>query len=268
MDYYFTCSTVGQIHQWRVIQDVFGFIGGETTGTIKTCTGTSNLQCITTLLSSQSSQAGLFTFHSVLIVSTTTSRNIFNVVTCGNEINSTSVTINNTAIAQNVILNRISQNVLNLQYLFSANIVNDSTTSFYLCGVNDVIQAWQTNGLPYVFMDTDAIGQGRTFLSADETVAVQQTILMGREPYSLISILLLSIPYVNVTCASSQFRETLSSSEVQCTTVTTPPTTALPTTAPPTTAEIFTTPDITNGNGMLFARIVAIYIHKLLIYYI
>ena len=265
MDYYFTCITVGQILQWRVSQDVhvFGFTGGETTGTIKTCTGTSNLQCITTLLSSQSFQAGLFTFHSVLIVSTTTSRNIFNVVTCGNEINSTSVTINDTAIAQNVILNRRSQNV-SLQYLFSANIVNDSTTSFYLCGVNDVIQAWQTNGLPYVFRDTDAIGRDRTFLSADETVAVQQTILMGREPYSLISILLLSIPYVNVTCASSQFPETLFHSEVKSTTVTTPPPTAPPptdppTTAPPTTTEGFTTPAaITNGNGMLFAQIVAI----------
>ena len=209
MDYYFTCSTVGKILQWRVNGVVFGFTGTETTtGTIKPCTGTSNFQCITTVLSFKSSQAGLFTFYSFLIVSTTTSINVFNVVTCGNDIEFTSVSTNNTGTAQNVILNRRSQNVF-FQYLFSANIVNDTTTYFYLCGVNDVIQAWQTNGLSYQFFDTDAIGRDRTFLSADQTVAVQQTILMGREPYSLISILLLSIPYVNVTCASSQFPETL-----------------------------------------------------------
>ena len=257
MDHYFTCNTVGEILQWRVNQDVVGITGTETTGTIKPCTGTSNLQCITTLLSSPSSQAGMFTFHSVLIVSTT-SMNIFNVVTCGNDIEFTSVSTNNTAKVQNV-LNRRSHNVLNLQYLFSANIVNNSTTYFYLCGVNDVIQVWQTNGPPYVFTDTNAIGQDRTCLSADQTLAVQQTILMAREPYSIVAILLLtSIPDVNVTCASSQFKETLFHSEIQSTTVTTPPTTAPPTTAPPTTAEIFTTPAITNGNGMLFAHIVAI----------
>ena len=255
MDYYFTCGTVGQILQWRVNDVVFGFIGGETTGT----TGTtikrtaSNLQYITTLLSSQSSQAGLFTFDSVLIVSTTTSINVI-VVTCFNGVEFKSVTINDAATAQNEILNANSQNV-SLQYLFSATIVNDSITYFYLCGVNDEIQQWQTNGLPYIFSNTDAIGRSRTVLSADQTVAAQQAILMAREPYSLIAILLLtSIPDVNVTCASSRFQGTLLFSDVQSTTVTTPP----PTT-PPTTTEVFT------NNGTLFDHIVAI---NCLIYYI
>ena len=258
MDYYFTCSSVGQILQWQVNQDRFGFIGGETTGTTITRTAL-NLQYITTLLSSQSSQAGLFTFDSVLIVSTTTSINVVIVVTCVNDVEFTSVTTNDIATAQNEILNQISQNVF-LQYLFSANIVNNSTTYFYLCGVNDIFQAWLTNSLPYGFTNTDAIGRNRTLLSADKTLAVQQAILMAREPYSIISILLLtSIPDVNVTCASSQFQRILFFSEVQSTTVTTPPPTA-----PPTTTEGFTTLAITNG--MLFAHIVAMYIHKLLIY--
>ena len=244
MDYYFTCSTVGQILQWRVNQDVFGFIGGETTGTTgTTITRTaSNLQYITTLLSSQSSQAGLFTFDSVLIVSTTTSINVVIVVTCFNGVEFKSVTINDAATAQNEIFNANSQNVF-LQYLLSATIVNDSTTYFYLCGVNDVIQQWQTNSLPYIFSNTDAIGRNRFDLSADQTLVARQAIVMAREPYSVVSILLLtSIPDVNVTCASSQFQRILFFSEVQSTTVTTPP---------PTT-EVFTT------NGMLFDHIVAI----------
>ena len=174
---------MGKILQWRVNGVVFGFTGTETTtGTIKPCTA-SNFQCITTVLSFKLSQAGLFTFYSFLIVSTTTSINVFNVVTCGNDIEFTSVSTNNTGTAQNVILNRRSQNVF-FQYLFSANIVNNSTTYVYLCGVNDVIQIWQTNGLSYVFTNnTDAIVQNLTFLSADQTLAVQQTFLMGREPY-------------------------------------------------------------------------------------
>ena len=245
MDHYFTCSTEGKILQWQVNQDIFGFIGGETTGTTITRTA-SNLQYIATLLSSHSSQSGLFTFDSVLIVSTTTSINVVIVVTCVNGVEFTSVTANDIATAHNEILNRISHNVF-LQYLFSANIVNNSTTYFYLCGVNDIFQAWQTNSLPYLFTNTDAIGQSRTFLLADQTLAVQQTILMAREPYSLIAILLLTtIPDVNVTCASSQFQGMLLFSDVQSSTVTTPP---------PTT-EGFTTPAITNG--MLFAHIVAI----------
>ena len=253
MDYYFTCSTVGQKLQWQVNQDVFGFIGGATIGTTIKRTA-SNLQYITTLLSSHSSQAGLFTFNSVLIVSTTTtSINVVIVATCVNDVEFKTVTINDAATAQNEILNANSQNVF-LQYLFSATIVNDSTSYFYLCGVNDVFQAWQTNSLPYGFTNTNAIGQDRIDLSADQTLAVQQAILMAREPYSLISILLLtSNPDVNVTCASNRFRRTLLFSDVLSTTVTTPP---------PTT-EDFTTPAITNG--MLFAHILAIYIHKLLI---
>ena len=248
MDYYFTCSTVGKILQWQVNHDRFGFIGGETTGTTGTTIArtVSNLQYITTLLSFQLSQAGLFTFDSVLIVSSTTTNvtttSVLNiiVVTCVNDIEFTSVTINAAATAQNEILNRISQNVF-LQYLFSAAIVNDSTTYFYLCGVNDVFQAWQTNSLPYGFSTTDMIGQDRTDLSADQTLAAQQAILMAREPYSLITILLLTrFPDVNVTCASTRFQGTLLFSDVQSTTVTTPP---------PTT-EFFTTPDI--NSGMLF----------------
>ena len=145
----------------------------------------SNFECITTLLSSQSSQAELYTLCSVLIVSTNTSAsNVDNTVTCVDGINSTSVTINDTAIAQNVILNRRSQNVF-LQYLFSANIVNNSTTNFSLCGVNDEFQHWQTNSLPYRFTNTDAIGGNRTFLSADQTVAAQQAILIARNLFDL-----------------------------------------------------------------------------------
>ena len=234
---------MGETLQWRVKDVVFGFIGRETTGTTgTTITRTaSNFQYITTLLSSQSSQAGLFTFDSVLIVSTTTSINVVIVVTCYNGVEFKTVTINDAATAQNEILNATSQNV-SLQYLFSATIVNDSTTYFYLCGVNDEFQQWQTNSLPYIFSITDAIGRNRTVLSADQTVAAQQAILMAREPYSIISILLLtSIPDVNVTCASSRFRGTLLFSDVQSTTVTTPP---------PTT-EVFTT------NGTLFDHIVA-----------
>ena len=256
MDYYFICSTVGQILQWRANDVVFGFIGGETTGTTgTTITRTaSNLQYITTLLSSQSSQSGLFTFDSVLIVSTITSINVVIVVTCFNGVEFKSVTINDAATAQNEILNANSQNVF-LQYLLSATIVNDSITYFYLCGVNDEFQAWQTNSLPYIFRNTDAIGQNIIDLSVDQTLVAQQAILMAREPYSLISILLLtSIPDVNVTCASSLFQGTLYFSDVQSTTVTTPP----------PISEVYTAPD--NNSGMLFAHIIAIYTHKLLIY--
>ena len=246
MDHYFSCSTVGQKLQWQVNQDVFEFIGGETTGTTGTIiTRTaSNFQYITTLLSSQSSQAGLFTFDSVLIVSSTTSMNVVIVVTCVNDIEFTSVTVKDEATAQNEILNLNSHNVF-LQYLFSATIVNDATTYFYLCGVNNEFQAWQTNNsLPYVFSKTDPIGRNRTDLSADQTLVAQQAILMAREPYSVVSILLLTrIPDVNVTCASSLFQETLFFSDVQSTIVTTPP---------PTTV---TTPDISFGK--LFAHIVA-----------
>ena len=243
MDYYFTCSSVGRILQWRVNQDVFGFIGGETTETTIT-RNASNFQYITTLLSSQSSQAELFTFDSVLIVSTTTSINVVIVVTCFNGVEFKTVTINDAATAQNEILNATSQNVF-LQYLFSATIVNDSTTYFYLCGVNDVIQQWKTNSLPYLFTNTDAIGQIRIDWSADRTLVAQQAILMAREPYSFVSILLLTrIPDVNVTCASNQFQGTLFFSDVQSTIVTTPP---------PTTV---TTPDISLGK--LFAHIVAV----------
>ena len=252
VDHYFACSTEGKILQWRVNKDVFGFIGGETTGITGT-TGTtitrttSNYQYITTLLSSQSSQAGLYTLDAVLIVSTSVS-NMDITVTCVDGISSTSVTINDTATVQNVILNRRSQNVFLL--LFSANIVNNSTTYFYLCGVNDEFQHWQINSLQYGFTNTDAIGQNRTFLSADQTVAAQQAILIAQEPYSVSILLLTGIPDVNITCASSKFQETLLHSEVQSTTVTTPPTTA-----PPTTG---TAPAITNGYGMLFAQIVAV----------
>ena len=244
MDYYFTCSTVGEILQWRVNDVVIGFNGGETTGTPgTTLTRTmSNFQYITTLLSSQSSQAGLFTFDSVLIASTNTSINVVILVACVNGVDFTSVTINDAATAQNEILNANFHNVF-LQYLLSATIVNDSTTYFYLCGVNDEFQQWQTNSLPYIFSITDAIGRNRFDLSADQTLVARQAILMAREPYSVVSILLLtSIPDVNVTCASSQFQRILLFSEVQSTTVTTPP---------PTT-EVFTT------NSMLFAHIVAI----------
>ena len=169
-------------------------------------------------------------------------------VTCTNDINSTSVTINDAATAQNKVLNATFQNVF-LRYLFSATLVNDSTTYFYLCGVNDEFQAWQTIDLPYGFSTTDVIGQDRIFLSADRTVAVQQAILIPREPNLLTTVLLLTgIPDVNVICASNQVQQTIFFSNVLSTNVANPP----------STTEAITSRDINITTGMLLAHVAVI----------
>ncbi len=159
-------------------------------------------QCIATVLSSKYVN-GLYLFNSILIVS-----DQYKVkVSCVISNQSSNVIDTSGSNLQNASLTKVTDNVL-LQYMFQANIFGNLTTYFYICGVNDVTQAWQTTGLATGYSNTDRIGDNRTKLSGN--LAIEAAFLLGFEPYSLVSVFILTTrSEINVKCASNSHQLTI-----------------------------------------------------------
>jgi len=227
-DYYFRCKTNEDNLVWQLNQTTLQFNRNEMNGTTKLFVGTNQLQIITTLLFVEQQNDNASALHSVLIISGPT--NLINAnndtsLNCNNRSLFLATTLDRTFPMFNII--RVYSNVIIYKYLFSAQILNNSTTYFFVCGVNGPLQVWSSGGESYGFTTrNNAVGDHRTKFqnSAYSTLIDHQT-------NSLTSVLLLTEKDdmdTNITCSSiSDQVVTITLEEVRGS-ITTPPTIPTP----------------------------------------
>lgn len=212
VDYYFICETTGTTLQLQVNDAI---VAGFDPGNVRrTRTGSmANFDFVASLQLSQD-YLGKTTFAAILIVMVKS--NITLTVTCWNELKFAKVSNKDTAVEKSTVIHSADPSgSLVLQFLFSATIVNNTKTYFYMCAVKGLYQGWQTNAQEFGFGQQDVIGKQKIFLSVDGTVSEQHAILITPGPFSLVSLLLVTgIPGVNVTCASLQHERTILFSDV------------------------------------------------------
>ena len=189
MDFYFRCiienaSTL----QWKV--NGFGLGGYFQVRTGHILSGSrSRFDYTASLLSLQpTSIEALFTFVSVLIVSTLASHLNLDVV-CSNGLASS-----NTSNTEPTTLHEIANysNTVSLRYILSRDLIpnNESLfTSIFECGVNNSYLNWQANSNKYGFSIFDGVNQDRLFLEQGSTTFDQQAILIAKQPYPIVTVL-------------------------------------------------------------------------------
>ena len=189
-DYYFRCNATGSILQWRVNgSDLGGFLTGEN----RTLSGTkSRFNYTATVLSSQPTTGVQSMFDSVLIVSLLGMSSLD--VTCRN---GTSHNSTNNAESRRDVENKNNTSSIYLELLLTQPIF---IGSIFVCGVDDQVMIWQIKTDSYRFNISDRIGQ--SLKNQDDT---QQAIVIGHEPYPIVSVLFVTDPsVVSVRCGKYQ----------------------------------------------------------------
>ena len=170
-----------------------------------------NFTYTSTLLSVQST-SGLWYFASILIVSTKDLESNIN-ISCSSGRESSHITITGGELLSAAELDRESDDVF-LQYLFSVTIVGNLTTIVYTCGVYDVFLEWVVDGASrFGFTSFEYPGQDRQPTLNDYSIARQQSILIGHEPYNLSTVLFVTGTQGNVTCSSQSHSAMIRSSD-------------------------------------------------------
>ena len=183
-DYYFSCNTEGLTLQWQVNENpLVGFSTGDVARIFSNTR--SNFNYTTNLLSSQPTTGGQFTFDSVIIVSLL-GRSSLN-VTCRNGPSSNST--NNAESRMDVESETIDS--VSLELLLTRPLVSavNYNTSIFVCGVDNQFMRWETNTNIFTLRRSDRIGQNQQNLQQNDTFVRQQAILIGHEPYQIVSVL-------------------------------------------------------------------------------
>ena len=200
-DYYFSCNANGSTLQWVVNGNglaVFSMGGVPQILTNRV----SNFDYTTTLLSSQPTAGGQSVFDSVIIVSLLGRSNLD--VICGNGGLSSSSTNNSESImdVESQTIDSVSLELLLTRPLVSGSIYN---TSIFVSGVNNQFMNWQTYIDISTLRSSDTIGQGQQYLQQSDTFVTQQGILIGREPYQIVSVFFITdASNVIVECGHNQ----------------------------------------------------------------
>ncbi len=199
-DYYFSCSGNGVNIQWQINDVSVNLTAREVYQDASVYTG-AEFQCLAFLLSSTSSNEN-FQFYSILLVSAASDGTNFevNCSTNSHTSNSTKITSND---SDNPLVSSMDEQVL-LQCLFKQNILRNTPTYFYICGVNnDDFIAWQTTGTPESYDIQDRIGK-RGRVTDKNNTGIEVAYLIGfNKPYRLVSIFLVTGSNINVTCGSN-----------------------------------------------------------------
>ena len=202
-DYYYSCIATGQTLQWRIDSiSIGGFVPLQTGDILFGTTHTFNFTA--TLLSTRVLQRQ-YIFHSILMISTT--EHAFK-VECRSE-SSRAIARNKGFPATKGVINTNTTNSVHLDYVVSQSIQNSTpcVVRIFLCGVEREFQSWETNRPKYGFGFTDPLGIDRLFLSENHTFVDQQAIFIDREPYQIVTVLLLTNESVETVICSAGLRE-------------------------------------------------------------
>ena len=202
-DFYFCCNVQGPNMQWTINGSDYGLFLPEELQQVRR-ESLPNFNYTTTLLSSRTTEAGVYQLDSVMIVSVADdiALNVGCVSDTGSDLAS------NREISTNQ-LKQLQFPMIRIVQLWAGTIIQGggTSTTCLLCEVDYSTQFWETNNGDSLGFDSYSdIGSESSLLSTDESFLRLQTILIDQPPQRLVSILLLSDSSVsNVTCFANGY---------------------------------------------------------------
>lgn len=201
-DYYFSCSAVGQTLQWSVNRlGLGGFFTGSNAGDLLT-SFRPNFTYSASLLSKRTLTQSQLNFTSVLLISALYELHLE--VACRTE-SEQEITSNVKGLTH--IVSKEANHFVHLQYVFNEHIVsNTALTSVFLCEVDGLSMSWKANA-NYDFGLSDVIGASgqELYTEGGRSVVEEQAILIAREPYPFVSLLVITnYSGITVVCGSEK----------------------------------------------------------------
>ena len=240
MDYYFICETVGTELSWEINRRIINFRSTNDNGTTRFDI-LPEYQYTSTLLSNQPNALN-FDFVSLLVLSINSTQSSDFTIQCYNHrLELDQVRTSDNQSAQNEILNSDGSG-LHLQYLFESTTLNNPVVRYYyVCGVDTIDLQWEFGNTSLVFDRSKAIG-----MTTPSSHMHDFSILIGRQPFLLVALLIRETPNIDVTCADTfHRRETITDLQIR---TTAPSSTAITPNTPISPSDITTAP---SGTCML-----------------
>ena len=202
IDHYFCCNVVGLYLIWQYNDiTIRGFFPPDIGDAV--VSSRSGVQFTTTLLSSRTheSDTSLTELDSILVVSFEDVVDTLPFeITCSNEVESR---ITNSTTLTDKVVDSNKMNGITFDYVLFHTIVRSrNNTHVFVCGSNSDFQFLETAGPPISFSQSDTVGEVRTVLSSDRSTVNILGILMARDLFNKITLLIVpeNSSVVNVRC--------------------------------------------------------------------
>ena len=196
-DNYFICKTNGTRLLWRINNSrLIEFRASNDNGTVMANTLPA-YQYVSTLVLNQPN-AGNHEFVSLLVLSTNNSQSNSFSVECFNNLLNRQTQVSDSQTQNEFLTANVTDSVL-LQYLFPFTI-NSKKHYFYICGVNTPNLIWEFGDERLIFVSNNVnIGTILPSSSNEQDFSL----LIGRNPFSLVALFIRETPELNVTCVNS-----------------------------------------------------------------